>query len=190
MNPVSSRVSRGSVRVLSVAALALLLAACAGHATHALPSMTATPAGTAVKQPASQLYVAGQPAEADWRAFADAGVGTVINLRTAGEMKGRDARAEVAAAGMRYLELPIDGAAALTPDNARRLGELLRDARGPVLVHCASGNRVGGLLALLKAGEGMPAEQALDFGRSAGMTSSEGKVREVLGVPPAAQAAP
>ncbi len=178
------------IRLFALAALALLLAACAGHATHALPAMTTTPAGTAVKQPAPQLYVAGQPAEADWRAFADAGVGTVINLRTADEMKDRDERAEVAAAGMRYLELPIDGAAALTPENARRLGDLLRDARGPVLVHCASGNRVGGLLALLKAGEGMSAEQALAFGRSAGMKSSEAKVREVLGVAPAAQSAP
>lgn len=178
------------IRLFALAALALLLAACAGHATRALPAMTATPAGTAVKQPAPQLYVAGQPGEADWRAFADAGVGTVINLRTVGEMKGRDERAEVVAAGMRYVELPIDGAAAVTPENARRLGELLRDARGPVLVHCASGNRVGGLLALLKAGEGMPAEQALAFGRSAGMTSAEAKVRDTLGIAPAAQAAP
>ncbi|MFD0725477.1 beta-lactamase hydrolase domain-containing protein [Lysobacter brunescens] len=190
MNPVSSHVFRRSIRLLPVAALSMALAACAGHATQVLPAMTTTPAGTAVKQPAPQLYVAGQPAEADWRAFAAAGVGTVINLRTTGEMKGRDARAEVAAAGMRYLELPIDGAAAVTPENARRLGELLRDARGPVLVHCASGNRVGGLLALLKASEGMPAEQALDFGRSAGMTSTEAKVRDTLGVAPAAQAAP
>lgn len=177
-------------RLFALAVLALLLAACAGHATRALPTMTATPAGTAVKQPAPQLYVAGQPAEADWRAFADAGVATVINLRAAGEMKGRDERAEVAAAGMRYLELPIDGAGAVTPENARRLGELLGGARGPVLLHCASGNRAGGLLALLKAGEGLPAEQALDFGRSAGMTSTEGKVREALGIAPAAQAAP
>lgn len=186
MNPMFDR----SMRVFATALLATALAACAGHATRALPAMTATPAGTSVKQPAPQLYVTGQPAEADWRAFADAGVGTVINLRTASEMKGRDERAEVAAAGMRYLELPIDGAAAMTTENARRLGELLRDARGPVLVHCGSGNRVGGLLALLKAGEGMPAEQALDFGRSAGMTSTEAKVRDTLGVAPAAQTVP
>lgn len=185
-----NRISDRSVRFLAIAVLATLLVACAGHATRVLPAMAATPAGTAVKQPAPQLYTAGQPAEADWRAFADAGVGTVINLRATGELKGRDERAEVAAAGMRYLELPIDGAAAVTTENARRLGELLDSARGPVLLHCASGNRVGGLLALLKAAEGMPAEQALAFGRSAGMTSTEAKVRDTLGVAPAAQAAP
>ena len=185
-----NRISDRPVRLLPLFMLAMLLAACAGHATRALPAMAATPAGTAVKQPAPPLYVTGQPAEADWHAFADAGVGTVINLRTAGEMKGRDERAEVAAAGMRYLELPIDGAGAMTSENARRLGELLENARGPVLLHCASGNRVGGLLALLKASEGMPIEQALAFGRSAGMTSTEARVREALGVAPAAQTAP
>jgi uncharacterized protein (TIGR01244 family) len=186
--------SNRSIRMLAVAALAALLpvlfAACAGLSSRALPAMTATPAGTLVLQPEPQLYVAGQPAAADWRTFADAGVGTVINLRTPAEMQGRDAREEVLATGMRYLELPIDGAGAVTPDNARRLGELLREAQGPVLLHCASGNRVGGLLALLKAAEGMPAEQALAFGRSAGMKSTEARVRETLGVAPAAQAAP
>lgn len=190
MSPMFDRMFDRPIRILASVVLATALVACAGHGARALPSMAATPAGTSVKQPTPQLYVTGQPAEADWRAFADAGVGTVINLRTPGEMKGRDERAEVAAAGMRYLELPIDGGAAVTPENARRLGELLRDARGPVLLHCASGNRVGGLLALLKAGEGMPAEQALAFGRSAGMTSTEGKVRDTLGVAPAAQSAP
>jgi uncharacterized protein (TIGR01244 family) len=178
------------IRLLAAASLAVLLAACAGLTSRALPTMAATPAGTPVLQPAPQLYVTGQPAAADWRAFADAGVGTVINLRTAGEMQGRDEHEEVAASGMRYLELPIDGAGAVTPDNARRLGELLREAQGPVLLHCASGNRVGGLLALMKAGEGMPADEALAFGRSAGMKSTEARVRETLGVAPAAQAAP
>lgn len=186
--------SNRSIRMLAVAALAtlfaVLLAACAGLSSRALPAMVATPAGTPVLQPEPQLYVAGQPAAADWRTFADAGVGTVINLRTPAEMQGRDAREEVVATGMRYLELPIDGAGAVTPGNARRLGELLREAQGPVLLHCASGNRVGGLLALLKAAEGMPTGDALAFGRSAGMKSTEAKVREALGAAPAALSAP
>lgn len=178
MNRLTHRLSR----LFVVASIAIVLSACAGMSSRALPPMSATPAGTTVLQPTPDLYVSGQPADADWRAFADAGVSTIINLRTVAEMKGRDERAEVVAAGMRYLELPIDGAGAVTPDNARRLGELLRDARGPVLLHCASGNRVGGLLALMKAGEGMPTGQALAFGRSAGMTSTEAKVRAALGV--------
>ena len=181
---------RRLIRVLAAVAFAIGLVACATAPWRVLPAMATTPAGTHVRQPVANLYVSGQPDATDWRVFADAGVGTVINLRTAGEMQGRDERAEVAAAGMRYLELPIDGAGGVAQDNARRLGELLRDARGPVLLHCASGNRVGGLLALMKAGEGMPAEQALAFGRSAGMQSTETVVRETLGVTPVMHDAP
>ena len=51
----------------------------------------------------------------------------------------------------------------------------------PVLVHCASANRAGGLLALMAASEeGMDKEAALEFGRDAGMKSTEARVREVL----------
>ncbi|MFZ5635680.1 MAG: beta-lactamase hydrolase domain-containing protein [Pseudomonadota bacterium] len=170
---------------------ALALTACAGVAAQkALPPMAATPSGTVVAQPKPDLYTSGQPAAGDWRAFADAGVRTVVNLRTAAEMKGRDERAEVEAAGMRYLELPIDGAAAIDAEHARALSALLRAEPGPVLLHCASGNRVGGLLALAAAQDGMSAEDALTLGRSAGMKSTEGRVREALGVPSAVQTSP
>jgi len=68
----------------------------------------------------------------------------------------------------------------ITPENAKALSALLAQAEGPVLVHCASGNRVGGLLAVAMAQNGMTTAQALDFGRSAGMKSIEGRAREVI----------
>jgi uncharacterized protein (TIGR01244 family) len=104
-------------------------------------------------------------------------------------MRGRDEAAEVRAAGMRYVAIPVAGADGIDEANARRLGEALRAADGPVLVHCASGNRAGGLLALLAAREGMPAEQALALGRAAGMTGTEARVRAALAVPAAPCAA-
>ena len=52
-----------------------------------------------------------------------------------------------------------------------------------MLVHCASGNRVGALIALSAADEGVPVEEALARGRAAGMTSTEARVRELLGAP-------
>jgi uncharacterized protein (TIGR01244 family) len=180
--------SRSARCLLLAAAIALLPAACAttretavetpAPVPAALPA--ATPSGVALLQPRPDLIVAGQPAADDWKALADAGVRTVINLRPAAEMQGRDERAEVAAAGLRYVELPIAGAADINADNARRLAELLGQADGPVLVHCASGNRVGGLLAVAKAQEGMAADEALEFGRSAGMKSSETRARAVI----------
>lgn len=140
----------------------------------------ATPSGVELRRPQPTLYTAGQPASGDWPAIAQGGVGTVINLRTPGEMKDRDERAEVEAAGMRYVALPIAGHEGVTGDNAKALADLIAAAHGPVLVHCASGNRAGGLLALALAAQGMPAAAALETGRAAGMTSTETQVKQVL----------
>lgn len=87
---------------------------------------------------------------------------------------------------MRYVALPIAGHEGVTADNAKALADLIAAARGPVLVHCASGNRVGGLLALALAAQGMAAEQAIETGRAAGMKSTEVQVRQALGLPAAA----
>lgn len=147
-------------------------------ATAVMPA--ATPSGVELRRPQPTLYTAGQPAAGDWSAIAQGGVGTVINLRTSGEMKDRDERAEVEAAGMRYVALPIAGHEGVTEDNAKTLVDVIANAHGPVLVHCASGNRAGGLLALALAAQGMPAAAALETGRAAGMTSTETQVKQVL----------
>ena len=140
----------------------------------------------ALPRPASRFaasigFAAGQPAATDWQAIRARGIGTVVNLRTDGELKERDEAADVQAAGMRYISIPVAGAEGIDAENAERLHSVLAAADGPVLVHCASGNRVGGLLALMQARSGaMTPEQALDFGRKAGMASTEARVRQLL----------
>lgn len=132
-------------------------------------------------QPRAGLYTAGQPEPAAWQVAASAGITTVINLRPAAEMDGRDEAAEVAAAGIAYYELPVAGAADVNLGNATALRRLIDQAPGPVLVHCASGNRVGALLALGEMARGdMTQDEALAFGRSAGLGSLETRVREVM----------
>lgn len=175
MNPVLRH-------VLSIV-FALLLAGCAStrHDAAAPAPLAATPSGVALNRPQPGLYTAGQPAAGDWRAIADAGVRTVINLRTATEMAGRDERAEVAAVGMRYIEIPIDGPGGITPENAKRLREALAAARGDALVHCASANRAGGLLAVALAQQGIAVEEALAIGRAAGMKSTEARATQIIG---------
>ena len=133
--------------------------------------------------PKANLITGGQPEADAWPVMAARGVTTVINLRPDAELSGRDEAAEVAAAGMRYHQLPVDGAAGITMDNARALQSLLQDAEGPVLLHCASGNRVGALMALAAADAGATTEQAIEQGQAAGLTSAETRVREVLGAP-------
>lgn len=166
--------------ILSVALLApVLLAGCQLHRpVDPPPAMTAV--GIVLHAPRPGLYTAGQPASSDWAMIAGRGVTTVINLRTPAELAGRDEAAEVGAAGMRYAEIPVDGAAGIGMEKARALRSLLDRADGPVLVHCASGNRVGALIALGAADAGASTEDAIAQGRAAGMTGAETRVRELL----------
>lgn len=137
--------------------------------------------GIPVFNPRPGLYTAGQPAADDWAVIAAHGITTVINLRPPAEMGGRDEASEVRAAGMAYVEIPVAGGQDISADNARRLHEALQAANGPVLLHCASANRVGGLLAVSAARhEGLSLEDALKLGRDAGMRSTETAARARL----------
>lgn len=150
--------------------------------TVAAPAANTSATRVTLLEPRPSLYSAGQPGASDWDWIAQRGITTVINLRPVDEMQGRDEASEVRAAGMRYIEIPVANGAAITHDNARKLSEAIKTAGGkPVLVHCASANRAGGLLALMAASEeGMSDDAALALGRSAGMKSTEARVREVL----------
>ena len=139
----------------------------------------------ALMQPLPGLFTAGQPATKDWAAIKAEGIHTVINLRAPGELKDRDEAAEVRAAGLRYLEIPVAGADSINLATAVALHKALAPAHGGgVLVHCASGNRAGALLALeQQAFDGVAPERALEFGQTAGLTTLEPVVRARLGLP-------
>jgi len=154
------------VRLLLAALSLLPLAASAGELPFA--------------QPRPQLYSAGQPSATELQQAAAAGITTVIDLRQPDEDRGFDETLAAERLGLRYVRIPVAGAAGLTDANARALHAALVQSQGPVLVHCASGNRAGALLALLQARGGAPLDQALQFGRDAGMTSLEAPTRALL----------
>lgn len=130
-----------------------------------------------------ELITGGQPSRADLEKLKAAGVTTVINLRAASEDAGYDEAAAAKALGLNYVSIPIAGAGDITAGNAAKLDAALRAADGKTLLHCASGNRVGALLALRAAAAGQSAEDAIAFGKSAGMTSLEQAVRTQLAQP-------
>ncbi|MCJ0825514.1 protein tyrosine phosphatase family protein [Luteimonas sp. 50] len=164
-------------RIAAIAFALLLAAGCASN-----PPEVTTPT-VAVVEVLPGLYTAGQPAPGDWSAIAARGVATVVNLRTGEELAGRDEGSEVRAAGLRYVQIPVAGADGITVDNARLLHDALAPGHGQVLVHCASGNRAGALLALEQAEfDGVPVDAALALARKAGMTSTEPRLREALGL--------
>ncbi|MGJ8670884.1 MAG: hypothetical protein ACSHXK_15465 [Oceanococcus sp.] len=131
-------------------------------------------------QPSAQLLCAGQPDEAGFRAAAQAGVKAVLNLRPDAEMVWDEA-ALLGELGVEYLQIPISSAEDLSQDNARILNQWLAQRQDEtVLIHCASSNRVGALLALGAALEGSTNEEALALGRSAGLTKMEPLVQALL----------
>jgi uncharacterized protein (TIGR01244 family) len=134
---------------------------------------------TGVVTPVDGITSAGQPDEAALKVFAEQGYTTVIDLRTAGEDRGIDEPSVVEGLGMEYVLLPI-GRDAIDFESAEMLDKLIKDADGPVLVHCGSGNRVGALLALRKSMDGADDEAALEYGRKGGMTGLEARVKKAL----------
>lgn len=121
----------------------------------------------------------GQPTSEQLESISEHGYATVVNLRGANE--GGTTEQQVEELDMAYVSIPINGAEDLTAENARALAKVLEESKGPVVVHCASGNRVGALLAL-KAFyvDGMSAEDAVTFGKGAGMTQLEPVITEKL----------
>lgn len=138
------------------------------------------------QHPSANLVTGGAPDTAALTAAAAAGVRCVFDLRPAAE-RSFDEPAVVAGLGLRFLHLPIAGAEDFTLATVRRFDSLLAEAGdGPTLLHCASGNRVGALMALRAAWlQGSPAEAALAIGRAHGLTRMEPVVQSLLARGPA-----
>ena len=134
--------------------------------------------------PRAGLLTGGQPVATAWRDLRASGVTRVVSLLPVAELGGRNEADEVAASGMDYVQIGVAGPDDLTADKARLLWQALQGSSGTVLVHCASGNRAGALLALAaqQAG-GMTPQAALEFGQAAGLTKLEPVVRARLGLP-------
>lgn len=130
-------------------------------------------------QPVDGVTTAGQPDEASLKVFADNGYVAIIDLRTVGENRGLDEPAVVESLGMDYINFPI-GRDGITFENAKTLEDILVRYDQPVLVHCASANRVGALFALNAYRQTEDLEKSLEAGRAAGLTGMEGTVKKVL----------
>jgi len=134
------------------------------------------------RQVSDKVIVGAQPTKEVLQQAADAGIKVVVNMRGADEDPGYDEPAAAAELGLTYLHLPIAGAAGLTPENVHLFDAFLKQVGDqPVLMHCASSNRVGAMHALHASQYGgMDPEAAIEYGKAHGMTSLEEAVRERL----------
>lgn len=134
-----------------------------------------------LRNPEANVFASGQPTQEQLQLLANSGVKHIINLRPTSEQDWDEA-AYVKSLGMEYHNIPVAGAEGVSSENAQQLNELLSRLNGqPLLVHCASSNRVGALRALT-AGEtnGAPLESAIATGKSWGLSSLEPAVRAKL----------
>ena len=130
--------------------------------------------------PAQNVLASGQPTQEQLQLLASSGVKHIINLRPTSEQEF-DEEAFVKSLGMEYHSIPVAGADGVTSDNAKKLEDLMTSLDGqPLLVHCASSNRVGALRALTASAHGEALESAIATGKTWGLTGLEPAVRTKL----------
>ena len=179
----------------SLVVLACSLAACATAAAPepaSVASAGAPVAGSASgttsaplgipneRAPLPSVLTGGMPSAEQLERAQAAGYKTVISLLP--DEEAGDEATQARAAGLRYRSIPISGPADLTETNARRLHEAMNEPGAkPLLIHCASGNRAGALLAL-KAYyvDQQSKQQAIELGEHAGLTSLKSTVEAQL----------
>ena len=114
-----------------------------------------------------------QPADGAFAKLAANGFHSVLNLRTGSEGVDLDReRSLVEGAGMRYVNIPVVPSAP-QPEQVDAFIKAVTDAANqPMLIHCASANRVGAFWMIYRAVEqSWPEEKALDEATKIGLTS-------------------
>ncbi len=93
-----------------------------------------------------RVVTAGQPGPAHFRAMKEAGVQVVVDLRHPEEPRGFDEPALLSELGLEYVVIPVTDET-LTDETLDQVTSVMRaNADREVVVHCASGNRIGGAL--------------------------------------------
>jgi uncharacterized protein (TIGR01244 family) len=152
-------------RILAALALAPAIFAvpAAAEDTHGIANATF---------PEKGVMAAGQPTGEQLQVLAEEGYKTVIDLRAADEPRGYDEVEAAKANGLTYVNLPVT-LASLDQETIDRFVKTMEKAEEPVLLHCASSNRVGALWYAYLVEKGMAPAEALEKGKAAGLTNPE-----------------
>lgn len=176
------------LRRTSLAAVGSLLAACAGAAPSlegvegaesaaAVAEVASAPVASNQSDAVPNVTTGGQPTEEQLRAAAEQGYVAVVRVRGEGEPMQVEEAALAAELGLAYHHIPLSSPDDLDAERVGKLSAILKDAGGPVLLHCSSGNRAAAILALQRRSEGLSADEALQIGQAAGLTRWEDAVR-------------
>jgi protein tyrosine phosphatase (PTP) superfamily phosphohydrolase (DUF442 family) len=120
------------------------------------------------------VVTGGQPGTAHLAAFKAAGGEIVLDLRDPMEPRPLDEAAAAASLGLEYINVTV-GPGSLTDATLERVRSVLRSAGDRlVMVHCGSGNRVGGaLIPVLVLDHGFEEQDAVEQAMRVGLRSAE-----------------
>jgi uncharacterized protein (TIGR01244 family) len=165
-------------RLCTAFLLSILLAACKGEIPDPKPvEIDGVRNGSQV----GDVLIAGQPTEKALAELAGRGYKTILTTRGEGELEW-DEKAKVDSLGMTFVRVPMPNPIAeISDEQVEQFAKVMRSGKRPMVLHCASGNRVAGLWAvwLVEVG-GVDVDEALRLGTLAGMTRIRPVVEERL----------
>jgi uncharacterized protein (TIGR01244 family) len=168
---------------LSILLLPLLFVACTSE-PRPVPKLAVANVGAIERlHTFGSMYLASQPAEADFKQLKQSGVKTVINLRPQSEQKEFDEHKLATELGLAYVNIPIGKPDELTDAVFAQARKELQQAQKPLLLHCHSGNRVGAIwLAHRVLDDGIAWEPALAEAKEVGLKAPalESKARDYV----------
>ncbi len=96
----------------------------------------------------------------------------VINMRNHGENDSEVERAYIEKAGITYHHLPILGPTGFQEDSILKVREILKENDYKAMIHCASGNRIGGwyIIEQVQVFE-VPMDQAIENSFQCGLSN-------------------
>lgn len=137
----------------------------------ALPALAGVPNAA---EPLPGLLTSGQPGPNHFQALQQAGVKTVIDIRDPMEPRPFDEPALVRTLGMEYVNISVRQGALDDAVMESVLDAIRRHAGEPLLLHCASSNRVGGvLIPYLMLDQGMAEEDAVATAMQIGLRGAD-----------------
>jgi tyrosine-protein phosphatase SIW14 len=150
----------------------------AGSSKAAAPEVPGIPN---FHQVTDRIFRGGQPENESWTHLSKLGVRTVLDLRRPGEHSTAAESIAVCAAGMHYLNFPMNG---FDTPSAEQLAVPLAMLEGdsPVFVHCKQGrDRTGTVIAAYRIShQGWENEKALAEAKSLGLHWYESGMRKFI----------
>ena len=141
----------------------------------AMPSALSALSGVAnATEPLPGLLTAGQPAPVNFEGLRTQGVKTVIDIRDPMEPRPFDEPALVRKLGMTYLNVSVRQGALDDAVMDSVLAAIRQHDEQPLLLHCASANRVGGvLIPYFIMDKGMSEEDAVAAAMKVGLRGAD-----------------